>query len=290
MALVCINPPLVEPVTLAELKEMLRMDTGDTSQDAVLAGLNAAARGWCETICHRRFVRQTWRLLMDFFPGYIDLKLAGQKVSSPFVSGSNAVLVGIRYAIVLPYPPVQAIEAFAYLNANGTETDLVSTPGSFVQDLDSQPARLAPPFGQMWPVARVVPNAVRVDYRLGYASPVTVTASTSSTATASPAFTAAHVGRPLSIPGAGPNRGTLNTVIQSVDGSGNATLRDQPAADVSAIAALLVDYGNPAHWELVKLAIKFLVNSWYVKRMPSFDAATRDVIKALLSPATDLRF
>ena len=81
---------------------MLRLDQSDTSQDDVLTALNMAARSFCETITHRRFVQQTWRLLMDFFPGYIDLKLAGQKVSSPFVSGSNAVLVGIRYAIVLP--------------------------------------------------------------------------------------------------------------------------------------------------------------------------------------------
>ena len=97
---------------MQELKDMLRMDQGDASQDDVLTTLEVAARAWCETLTQRRFVQQTWALMMDFFPGYIDMNLAGQKVSSPFVSGSNAVLVGIRYAILLPYPPVQSLVAF----------------------------------------------------------------------------------------------------------------------------------------------------------------------------------
>src|SRR6185312_1480058 len=119
MSLINTVPPLVEPVSLAELKDFLRVDSSDESNDAVIVGLALAARQWAEVYTQRRFCTQTWQLGMDFFPGYIDLKLAGQKVSSPFVSGSNAVLVGIRYAIVLPYPPVQSIAQFIYQNANG---------------------------------------------------------------------------------------------------------------------------------------------------------------------------
>ena len=132
---------------------MLRIDQGDLSQDDLLSSLNAAARAYCETITQRRFVEQTWSLYMDFFPGYIDLKLAGQRVSSPFVSGSNAVLVGIRYAMVLPYPPVRQLDSFTYINANGDVTDMMngqpSTPAdwNFVLDIASQPARVMPLFG-----------------------------------------------------------------------------------------------------------------------------------------------
>jgi hypothetical protein len=104
------------------------VDPGDTSQDNVIATLAMAARSWCEVFTARRFVEQTWALYMDFFPGYIDLKIAGAKVSSPFVSGSNAVLVGIRYAIVLPYPPVRQIESFIYQNANGQVTSMIVGP------------------------------------------------------------------------------------------------------------------------------------------------------------------
>src|SRR5580692_3110149 len=128
MALILISPPAAEPVTISELKNFLKVDPGDNTQDDVIATLAMAARSWCEGFTGRRFVQQTWQLLMDFFPGYIDLKIAGAKVSSPFVSGSNAVLVGIRYAIQLPYPPVTAIDSFVYQNANGQITSMIVGP------------------------------------------------------------------------------------------------------------------------------------------------------------------
>ena len=350
---------------------MLRIDPSETSQDGVIGSLNAAATTWCETVTQRRFVQQTWRLLMDFFPGYIDLKLAGAKVSSPFVSGSNAVLVGIRYAIVLPYPPVQSINAFVYQNANGQTTSMIvgpftiaavtnnlgqpvdittSTPHGFqsgvsvtvagnaallallgqstevitvigpndftlngvlgtgaaiagggtvtgynyVQDILSNPARVSPIFGQMWPVARVVLNALQLDYTLGYAVPiagVSMLSGTNQIILPSPpnyTFLASQVGMPISIPGAGINGGTLNTLISSVVG-GNAFTTDLAVSDSGIVTDLLVAYGITQHWELIKAGIKFLVNSWFVNRLPSYDAKTRDCVKAILGPAMDLR-
>jgi hypothetical protein len=279
---------------MQELKDMLRMDQGDTTQDDVLTTLEVAARAWCETLTQRRFVQQTWALMMDFFPGYIDMKLAGQKVSSPFVSGSNAVLVGIRYAILLPYPPVQNLVAFVYQDANGAVADMTNghpdapAEWNFVLDLQSQPARLTPLFGQMWPVARVVVNAVQVNYKVGYATPMAVTTTSGADALTGGSFTQSNVGQPISIPGAGVLGGCLNTVIASVDDSGAASMRD-PALTGGAATALLVTNGTPGHWELLKLAIKVLVNAWYVNRMPSFDAKARDCVKAILGPAMDLR-
>jgi hypothetical protein len=293
MALICTSPPLVEPVSLGELKDMLRIDQGDTSQDNLLMGLNTAARSWCETITQRRFVQQTWSLYLDFFPGYIDMKLAGQKVSSPFVSGSNAVLVGIRYAIVLPYPPVQNFVSFTYINASGDVTDMMNgqpnTPAdwNFVLDTASQPARIMPLFGQMWPVAMVIANALKLQYTVGYASPVAVSTTSGSNVLGTATFTSANVGQPISIPGAGRNFTSLNTIIQSVSGS-VATLGDTPTTTGTA-TALLVDNGNPAHWELLKTAVKVLVNAWFVNRLPSFDAAARDAVTALLVPVMDKR-
>jgi hypothetical protein len=370
MALICTAPPLAEPVSLPELKLMLRMDPSDTSQDDVLTTLNIAARSWCETITQRRFVQQTWSLFMDYFPGYIDLKLAGQKVSSPFVSGSNAVLVGIRYAIVLPYPPVQTLNSFDYQNANGEVTSMIlgpetiasvtntneqpisietSTPhnlitgstvtiagnsgllsllggeatqvitvtddydftlngttgtGStisaggtvtgynFVEDLISQPARLTPVFGQMWPVARVVVNAIEMNYTSGYATPITVTTNTSTAQiTSSYTFSSTNVGQPISIPGASSSASALNTIIQSVS-DGVATVRDQPGTAVTNTTSLLVNYGNALHWEIVRGAIKLLVNAWFVNRVPNLDPKS-DAIRAAklaLGPAMDMRF
>lgn len=298
MALILISPPPVEPVSLAELKEFLRVDAGDSSQDNLIATLAVAARSWAEVFTNRRFVQQTWRLAMDFFPGYIDMKLAGQKVSSPFVSGSNAVLVGIRYAIALPFPPVQAIAAFTYQDANG-HTTVMNPATDYVQDLASNPARLTPAFGQMWPVARVVVNAVQVDYTVGYAVPILVSTNVGSPPSANGisssnyVFGATDIGRPISIPGAGVNGAALNTVIAGITSppGATATIRDAASGTVTNQAALLVNTanGNPGHWELIRTGIKMLVERWYEIRVPDENNVPMQV-RSVLSPARDLRF
>lgn len=289
MGLICLQPPPVEPVSLPELKQFMKVDPDDTSQEDTILGLAQDARAFCETFTARRFVRQTWRLLMDFFPGYIDLKLAGQKVSSPFVSGSNAVLVGIRYAIVLPYPPVQSIVQFAYLDANGGPT-VMNPAADYVQDLSSNPARLTPPFGQMWPVARVVVNAVNVDYVVGYANPVTLatTAGSASITASGYTFTAADVNRDISIPGAGRLDGVLNTIVLSVSGS-TATLRDAATTTVPAATALLVNAAaaKPGHWAKIRRAIKIYTLDAYEKRLPRQEI--EDTVQKILYPVRDAR-
>ena len=85
-------------------------------------------------------------------------------------------LVGIRYAIALPYPRVRWIVSFQYQDQNGEVQEMTVGvgQGQYNEDLSSQPARLTPPFGQMWPVARVITNAVQVDYATGYGGNITI--------------------------------------------------------------------------------------------------------------------
>ncbi len=378
MGLICLSPPLVEPVSLPELKQYCRIDQGDTSQDDQIIGFGVEGRGFAETFTRKCFVKQQWRLLMDFFPGYIDLKLAGQKVSSPFVSGANAVLVGIRYAVMNPYPPVQSIDAFVYLNANGmttsmivgpanvvsvanpsgnpivitTDQPLALVPGStvvfggnspllsvlngqssqvvqfiegntlilyalgtgsavagggtatgynFVQDLLSNPARLSPIFGQMWPVARVILNAVQIDFSTGYANPITVTMGTGSKNISATdyEFQVTDIGRPISIPGAGPNGLGLNTIIQSLPSppDGGAILRYGATTAVTDSTALIVNgapggptSANPQHWEKLRAAIKTYTLGRYLNRMggAGMEDAEKEV-KRVLWGMRDLR-
>lgn len=295
MALNLITPPAVEPVSLAEMKEFLRVDPSDTSQDGVLTALEMTGRAWVETYLSRKLIQQTWGLLLDFFPGYIDMKLAGQRLSSPFVSGSNAVLVGIRYALVLEYPPVESIVSFTYQDANGNVT-VMNDGTDYISDLKSNPARLTPPFGKMWPVARVVVNAVEIRYTVGFAMHLSVSAPGSPPdldriQSSGYVFGAGDVGRPISIQGAAPNGGTLNTVVNGITSppSNIATLRDAMATAVSNAQALLVNspYCNPLHWEMMKSAIK--VHAEGVWRRVSPDVYLKQA-KAICYPARDLRF
>lgn len=295
MALILITPPAMEPVSLAELKQFLRVDAGDTTQDDTILSLEFAARSWAETYTRRRFVLQTVRLLVDFFPGYIDMKMVGRKVSAPIAWGANAFLAGLQYAFELPLPPVQRIVLFQYLDANGNTT-VMAEPANYTSDLQSNPARLAPPFGQFWPVARVVPNAVQLDYEVGYAMSLTVSSAGSppdlkTLSAADYIFQPSDVGRPISVVGGGPDGGTLNTFVDAVSSPlSTATLRDALATVVASMPALLVNApnGDPAHWALIKSGIRMLAGSWYDKRTPDQNRIPESV-KAVLGPVRDLR-
>lgn len=283
MALLTIVPPTSEPVSLADMKLFARIDFPD--DDPLWPGFITSARERCEIIAQRRFILRTMRLLMDFFPGYVDFKLAGQKVSSPFVSGSNAVLVGIRYAIALPYPRVRAIQQFSFQDANGQPQQMLAAT-DYIQDLASQPARLMPLFGNMWPVARVVANAVQVDYITGYGGNVTLSmAAASKVITSSYAFNPSMVGLPLSVPGAGTAGAVLNTTIATVDGSGNATAADNAVTAVTDATAYL---GDPVP-EGVKIPIMRLAAAYNENRNSAIDPELIKDIKRQLSNVKDER-
>jgi hypothetical protein len=294
MALLTLKAPAAEPVSVAQLIGYGHIDPNE--DQALLGMLISSAREWCEAFCERAFMYQTKRLLMDFFPGYVDMKLAGQKVSSPFVSGANAVLVGIRYAIILPWPFVRRIVTLQYQDPNdgSMQTMTPVTPSTaspsitnqFIVDIDSQPARLTPTFGNMWPVARVAVNAVQVDYQTGYAGPIAVSMTAGSAAlTSDMTFLSRDIGQPISIPNAAAGGKTpLAATIVAVDASGNATLDQAAGASVSGQTTNFGAVPNS-----VQLAILALAAQWYEQRIPDKDDVPEGV-KASLYPFRDLRF
>jgi hypothetical protein len=282
MGFLTLKQPAIEPVTAAQLIAYGKLDPNESV--SILTTLLTAARLWCEAFCERAFIFQTKRLLMDFFPGYVDFKMAGQRVSSPFVSGSNAVLVGIRYAIALPWPSVRQVIGFQYQDANGNYT--VMRPGTdFTADIDSQPARLTPLFGQMWPVARVIVNAVQVDYLTGYAGPIAAGITQgSAVVNSSFVFLPRDVGALLTIPGAGAAGADLVSAITAVDANGQATIADTAGTTVPNTTA--TSFGNVP--EQIQLAILALAYYWFEKRIP--DASDiPDGVKVSLWPYRDCR-
>ena len=90
MGLFLVTSPTVEPLSLAELKSWLKIDTAD--DDALLAGVLAAARLGVEAASGRKLMTQTWRLALNDWP------------PSP---------------IALPVAPVQAVPAVRVFNAAG---------------------------------------------------------------------------------------------------------------------------------------------------------------------------
>ena len=66
MGLKLITPPAIEPVSLPEIKQHLRIDSD--LEDALLLDFITAAREYCESYQNRVFITQTWDLFLDDFP------------------------------------------------------------------------------------------------------------------------------------------------------------------------------------------------------------------------------
>lgn len=132
--------PPVEPITLAEAKLHLRVDTGITDQDTLITGLIRGARGWVESYCRRSLVQRTLVLRMDNW----------------------------HAPILLPKGEVRSVSQVQYVDAGGATQTLAAD--QYQVDTYSVPARIVPAYGVVWPVVKTGEiNAVLVTYVAGYA-------------------------------------------------------------------------------------------------------------------------
>lgn len=127
------------PVTTAEAKEHLRIETGVTADDTLVANQVKAATRLAEDYLGRALITQTRRLTLDQFP---------------------------RQLIELPYPPVSAVGTVEYIDGTGGTSTVAST--GYLLDSDASPARLMPAYGSTWPTTRDQMAAVKVTYTCGY--------------------------------------------------------------------------------------------------------------------------
>lgn len=137
MAYQLLVAPALEPITLAQAKQHLNVDTSD--DDSVITALIAAARQYAEQLTRSSFITQQWRLVLDSFPAH---------------------------ALSLEHGPVQSIDGITYLDMSSAVQTL--PPENYVSDLSSQLARVTPKFGQVWPPTLPQIGAVTVNFTAGY--------------------------------------------------------------------------------------------------------------------------
>lgn len=140
MGLVQTVAPTVEPVSVTTLKSELRLL--DNSEDGLLERRITAAREALEIATGRAFISQTWRYSFDSFP-----------------PGGGA--------LPLPRPRLISVSSVKYYDSDGTLQTWSSS--NYQTDTDSEPGRLAPVPGVVWPTAqddRLA--AVQVTYTAGY--------------------------------------------------------------------------------------------------------------------------
>ena len=150
-------------MSIADAKLHLRVDIPD--DDVLIGALIAAARRFAENLTQRALIYQAWRLVIDSFPGPT---LTGVPWGKTFTLP--------RHAIVLERSAVQQVTAINYLDMGGNAQ--VLPPNLYTVDYTSEPCRITPVFGQIWPIPLPQIGSVSVDFTAGYAVPVTLSGNT----------------------------------------------------------------------------------------------------------------
>ena len=134
-----ITPPAIEPLTVEEVQQHLRID-GDAEYD-LLAAYIRAAREACEAETWRALITQTWETALPGWPS--------------------------ERRIVLPKPPLQSVTWVKYVTEDGTEHTLDSD--LYRVDSFAEPGLVILRRDQSWPGETLdVGLPVRVRYVAGY--------------------------------------------------------------------------------------------------------------------------
>jgi uncharacterized phiE125 gp8 family phage protein len=133
--------PETNPVSLAEMKLHLRIETSVTADDDLITSLITAATRWAEDFQGRKFVTQTVVEKYDRFPG-----TAG--------------------TIYLPYPPLISITSIVYVDTAGDNQTIDSA--LYTVDATNEPGRVVPAYSKIWPTTRGHINDVTITYSAGY--------------------------------------------------------------------------------------------------------------------------
>ncbi len=137
--------PTIEPVTLAEAKQHLRVDSNE--DDAYIAGLVRAAREWVEEYLDRTLILTQWTVRGDRFPP--DSTDEVELPHPPMATAGTATAISVTYTL-----------------EDGT-TAAYST-NLFRVDRHSTPGAVKPLYGQTWPPHRQDDNSLAITYWAGY--------------------------------------------------------------------------------------------------------------------------
>lgn len=135
--LLLFSGPAVEPVTIAEAKAFLRLDTAD--DDALVAAAIVAARQACESFTGRALITQSWQLYLDHWP---------------------------ERDITLPHPPLQSVTSIKTFDADGVGATL--DPATYWVDASALPGRVRRCSDAVWPSPGRDVAGIEITFVAGY--------------------------------------------------------------------------------------------------------------------------
>lgn len=127
--------PALEPITLQEAKDHLRVD--DDNEDALISELIKAAREHCENHIQMPLITQSLTYYTDCFDGVMELK-----------------------------PNLQSVTSINYIDTDGNSQLLAST--EYDVSTTDIIGSVYPAIDKTWPSTQSVKNAVEIEFIAGY--------------------------------------------------------------------------------------------------------------------------
>lgn len=163
-SLVRATEPAHNPVTLAEAKSHLRIDSND--ENALISTLITAATRWVEDYLDRTLCHTQWTMRLDSFYGPVGgpvqfgLKADGNNTKGPSLD------------IELPRPPMVTAStatavAITYTPAAGAATTTLDAT-EYRVDRQATPGVCRPLYGLTWPSHLVDQNSTTITWWAGY--------------------------------------------------------------------------------------------------------------------------
>lgn len=150
--------PTVEPLTLQEVKEYLRVE--DSTDERVIRPFVETVRRLAEEHLGRALMTQTLTLFVDAYDELADPLWEGMR--------TGAYLNYYKNYINLPRTPVTSVTSVSTFDDSDTETTMASS--RYYVDNVREPARVVLRQGETFPTALRVANAIKVVYVAGYTS------------------------------------------------------------------------------------------------------------------------
>jgi hypothetical protein len=162
-----------EPVSLAQMKNWLRVPMSVTFDDPDISDMITEARQHCELLTNAALVRANYVQYLDHFPG------SHAREYDSFGNGgitSGSGHAGFGYGrnhrwhgeIKMKRPPLVSVESIWFIGTDGRPYTL--NPGQdFIVDVASKPGRIRPIPYTVWPLTLHVPAAVAIRFTAGYA-------------------------------------------------------------------------------------------------------------------------
>ena len=150
------------PVTLAQVKEFLRIDHSD--EDTTLMMYVKAATNRLETLCDTVFVETQFLFTLDEFP-YTSKEEWWDGVRDGIVGQHRNQCNFIQ----IPVGAIRSVDLFTFTDSAGTTSNVDSTTWK-LDNVRSQ-GRISLNFGAVWPSAQpAANNAVQITFKAGLVS------------------------------------------------------------------------------------------------------------------------